>query len=241
MKTGSPFFLVLFFISAHLGYGQNKETKTTDLPHIDVSGFAEKEIIPDEIYIDFVIRERYQGRTKITIPEQEERLKTSLTAMGIDLSNLFLSDANADFIKINWQKKEVITRKEYTLKVSKADEVALVFQEFDKLDIWGASIAKVNHSKIDSLKKAIRILAIKDAKDKADYLLTAIGEETGKPLMVIENPQGFTVEDVKRLPGRSISFIGYDEPRPVYEEEVPEIQFKKIKLTCSMSVRFLVK
>lgn len=79
------------------------------------------------------------------------------------------------------EKERCVNKKEYTLKVKNAIELGRMFQELEKLEITDAFISKVNHSKIDSLRKEVRILAIKAAKDKADYLLTAIGEQTGKP------------------------------------------------------------
>jgi len=92
----------------------------------------------------------------VTIEEQEEKLKAAVKSLGIDLTNFYLSDANADCVKIRWQKKDVLTKKDYTLKVSNATSVGQVFQELEKLEITDASISKVSHSKIDSLGKEVR-------------------------------------------------------------------------------------
>ena len=88
---------------------------------------------------------------------REEKLKFALIEIELDMKNLFLADANADHVKVKWKTKDVLTKKDYLLKVTNATKVGQVFQQLDKLEITDAFITKVNHSKIDSLKKEIRI------------------------------------------------------------------------------------
>ncbi|MCG9910700.1 MAG: SIMPL domain-containing protein [Flavobacteriales bacterium] len=215
--------------------------KTENIPYIEVTGYAENEIIPDEIFIGFSLRERYEGRIKITISEQEEKLKSALEAIGIDLKNLFLSDVNAGYIKITWQKKDVLTKKDYTLKVGDASTLSLVFQEFEKLSISGAKISKVSHSNIENLKKDLRIKAIKIAKEKADYLLEAIGEQTGKPLIITESVnEAWTKIDIAKMPSRSVGEL-YLGGTPADLGDTKEIEFQKIKLTSTIYVKFSIK
>jgi uncharacterized protein len=234
---------VAFLLSTILIFGQTNTPKTETQPYIEVTGTAEKEVIPDEIYIGIIIRENYVNRVKVTIEEQEEKLKTAVKLLGIDLTNLYLSDANADYVKIRWQKKDVLTKKDYTLKVSTAATVGQVFLVLEKLEITDASISRVNHSKIDSLRKEVKILAIKAAKDKADYLLTAIGEQTGKPLIITENHQTIYREDIARMPVRNVNSIASTTGGvgSGFDEKDNEIQFQKIKLTSSIYVKFSIK
>jgi len=231
-----------FLLTAILTFGQTNNLKPEEQPYIEVTGTAEQEVTPDEIYIGIVIREKYVGKAKVTIEEQEEKLKAVVKSLGIDLTNLYLSDANADYVKIRWQKKDVLTKKDYILKVSNATTVGKVFQELEKLEITDALISKVSHSKIDSLKKEVRIMAIKAAKNKADYLLTAIGEQTGKPLIITENPQTIYRSEYQYLATRNVSSVastfvgGYQS-----KDKDNEIEFQKIKLTTSIYVKFLIK
>lgn len=232
-----------FFLTTMLTFGQDNSNKTEEKPYIEVNGTAEKEVTPDEIYIGIVIHEKYVNKVKVTIEEQEEKLKTVLKSLSIDLTNLYLSDANADFVKIRWQKKDVLTKKDYTLKVSTATTVGQVFLELEKLEITEAFISRVTHSKMDSLRKEVKILAIKAAKDKADYLLMAIGEQTGKPLVVKEN------EILPNRPLANVNVIGSRSSEAEYfvdgvkmkSEDNNEIQFKKIKIQTSIYVKFSIK
>lgn len=97
-------------------------------------------------------------------------------------------------------------------------------------------ISRVSYSKLDGLNKEIKIMAMKSAKDKADYLLAAIGEQTGKPLVVHE----------KEMLSRS------DNARSVRSDETEndlvkvkssdgEIQFQKIKIQATVYVKFSIK
>lgn len=224
-----------------LTFGQTTTTFTNEDPYIEVTGTAEKEVIPDEIYIGIIIREKYLNKVKVTIGEQEEKLKNTMQLLGIDMANLTLTDANADYVKIGWQNKDVLTKKDYTLKVSNATTVGQVFQELDKLEITDAFISSANHSKMDSLRKEIKIAAIKAAKNKADYLLTAIGEQTGKPLIIKETVENNSSSNVNFRGSRSNETYYLIDGIKVKGSDENEIQFQKIKIQSSIYVKFSIK
>ena len=218
-------------------------TKPEEIPYIEVTGTVIKEVIPDEIYIRIIIREKYINRTKVSIEEQEEKLKIVVKSIGIDLINLCLSEASSDYVKIRWQKKDVLTNKEYILRVSNATTVGQVFFELEKLDITEAIISKVNHTEMDILEKEVKIQAIKAAKDKADYLLTAIGEQTGKPLIIREdkfssNQMNYHLPIPQLLSNNSTYNEGGAKMKT---DENNEIQFKKINIHTSIYVKFSIK
>lgn len=209
-------------------------------PSISVEGLAEKEVVPNEIYIHILLREHQGGKEKVTIMQQEEKLRDAVHAIGVDIANLYLSDVDADFIRVKRKSSEVLTQKQYTLKVATAAQVGLLFQQLDRLEITDAGIARVSHSKLDSLKKEIKIAAVKSAKEKADYLLAAIGEQTGKPLYIYEMENAFMpmVSADASMP-RTFEIANVRDD--VSEGATPELQFKKIKLEARISVRFAIK
>lgn len=231
MKMFKSFTILLLLMAAVSVFGQ-------DTSYIEVTGTAEKEVIPDEIYIAITIRERFEGKVKISIEKQELDLKDALKSIGVSIENLFLSDANADYIRVKRSKKNVISSTEYILKVGDALTVGKVFEKLDALNIYGSYIAKVNHSKILEYKKEVRIMAIKAAKEKADYLLEAIGEETGKALKVNELNQNMGYANTS-LNSRSMGHSTHKEKKEGSDEVV--IQFKKIKLRASIYVKFEIK
>jgi uncharacterized protein len=243
MKLMKLLFAFLLITNTFKVQGQNQNT-TDEKPFIEVSGIAEQEIVPDQIYISIIIREKYVNKEKVTIEIQEEKLKTLLKEINIPISNLYLSDANADFVKVKFRTKDVLTKKDYTLKVSSATAVGQVFQQLENLEINDANVFKVSHSKIDSLRKEIRIAAIKAAKTKADYLLNAIGEQAGKPLIVRENIIGNYEYNYNRNSNSNTRISSYQNARFLDDDKATdneEIQFSKIKIQSSIYVKFLIK
>jgi len=243
MKIAKLIFLTIFTSISFINYGQVNMPTKDEIPIIEVMGTAELEIIPDEIFISIIIREKYVNRTKVNIEEQEEKLKSALKSIGVDLTNLFIADVNADYVRVRWQKKDVLTQKDYTLKVADAKTLGLVFQELEKLEINDAFISRINHTKIDSLKKEVKIMAIKAAKEKADYLLDAIGEKTGKALWIKENDIPTILKNMPgvfpktSVSGRNIHQV--DGVKIINEND--EIEFQKIKLNSSIYAKFSIK
>ncbi len=238
MKSLKTISILLLTSISSMVLGQTTENTNIEKAYIEVTGTAEKEVSPDEIYISITIKEREQGREKITIEKQEEELKKAIINIGIPLENLSLSDANADYIRVKLIKKEVISQSEYLLKVKDAKTVALVFKELDNLKILEAYISKVSHSEIENLNKEVKVMAIKSAKEKADYLLNAIEEETGKPLIIREN-------SFSNLSALTANTRGpRNQSTPLYvdgKKSKQHIQFKKIKLSSSIYVKFSIK
>lgn len=206
-----------------------------NLPFIEVTGIAEKEIIPNEIYISIALEERYDGKKNITLEEQEKSLKKGLLEIGIDLSQLSLSNANSDYIHVKWRKKDAINRAEYQILVTDAEAVGKVFQKLDELDIQNAHIAKVDHSNIENIKRETRIIAIKDAKEKANDLLTAIGESTGQALLVRENNFDYRPMITRNLNYNQEAGLSYAKVGPA------PIEFQKLKINASVFVKFAIK
>ncbi len=230
--------LSLLFLTCILcAFGQDNQP-----PFIEVTGAAEMEVIPDEIYIAITIREDDEGRVKRSVEEQEKDLKNAIIELGISLENLELTDANANYIHVKWKKKKAISRTDYRLKVSSAEEVVGVFEKLDELKIKSGRIVKVSHSKIKEFEKEIRVKAIKNAKEKADYLLEAIGQRTGKAQVVNENNfvNSFRENNsnIRRSVGDAVEF--YVEGLSGYQHGKfkSSIQFQKIKLKASVFVKF---
>lgn len=207
-------------------------------PNIEVVGVGELEIVPNEIYISFTLKERMDGRNKITIEDQEKELKRQLQKAGFDLANLSLSDASAGFVPVRRKKQEVLTSKNYIIKVATTTEVADVFDVLDTVEALNADITRVAHSEIEKYRKEVKMIAVKAAKEKAGYLLEAIGETVGKPLMIQERE---TYDDVMPMANYRMKAMGAMADSEMAPVELPELSFQKIKLKYSVFARFEIK
>ncbi|MBK8365295.1 MAG: SIMPL domain-containing protein [Bacteroidetes bacterium] len=178
--------LAFLFIVVVKTNGQNVIATTSEINYIDAIGSADTLITPDKIFIEITVRERYEGRTKVTIDSLEDLLKSTLIKIGMELKNLTLADANGDLVRIKWKKQDVLTSKNYSLMVSSASEVSKVYEELSKLKIQELSIEKVEHSKIEEFKKLIKIKAVQESKETATYMLASIGNTIGKTIRIEE-------------------------------------------------------
>jgi uncharacterized protein YggE len=231
--------LGLLFLT-QISFGQT-HTNIDQKPYIEVTGYTEKKIVPDEIYLSITIKERESGRDKITVDQQEKDLIQALTDLNIPLELLTVADAQADYIRVKWTKKDVISQSEYELKLSTAQQVADVFEKLDEMKIDNAFISKVSHSKIKEYRKEVEIQTIKNAKSKADYLLAAIGQETGTALIINErslNSDDYYIDGVNVRGARGLASVQYIVPK---SKSMGTIQFKKIKLESTIYVKFEIK
>jgi len=210
---------------------QGKET-----PYIEVVGNGEMEIIPDQIYISFTLKERMDGKTKILIEDQEKEMKKKLMKLNIDLKDLQLADASSDYIRIKRKKNDVIASKDYILKVSSTGTLAQVFEVLDELDAFNAGIQRVDHSDIKKFRQEVKMMAVKDAKEKAGYLLSAIGETVGKPLFIQERESFDEFQPMRKAVMMNMAM----DAAPA-EEALPELSFQKIKLKYAVFARFAIK
>ena len=224
------------FLWASLGYAQtinNNEPK----PYIEVTGTSETEISPDEIFITITLLERSENKEKVSIEKQEKELKQEIKDLGIDLSNLVLSDANADYQRLRKSKKDVIISKTFILKVGTADMLGKVYERLDKINAYDAYISKISNSKMDQYKKENQIKAIKAAKDKVEYLLAAINAK-GKVIQITEtdnNTYQPYQNNMYRVATKSMANVVSMDAESAPETE---IGFKKIKISNAFFVRY---
>jgi len=214
-------------------------------PFIEITGTSETDITPDEIFITITLQEKGDSKER-SIEKQEEDLKSNLKELNIELNNLMLSTANADFRKIKAFKKDVVTSKSFLLKVNSADMVDKVYKRLDKINVFDAYISKLNHSKITELTAENREKAVIAAKKKAQTLAMAVGNNIGAPISIIES-----VNTVDASPfnnnynyygGRYASNAAQSFSSPEFSENTgDDISFKKIKLRSSFLVRYELK
>ncbi len=224
--------LAVLLMSSIFSFGQEtqNENNQNEKPFIEVVGTATKLVTPDKIFISIILTDKTIGKEAYTIEKQEEKLKTAIKGLNIDLKNLYLSDSNSEITRYKKRETGIKLSKEYTLIVKNAEEVSLVFKELNKIEIKEASIEKAESSDIINIRKEVRIEAIKAAKEKATYLLTAIGEQLDKPLIIREeNVQPYRANLATNV------YSNYDSSK------TEEISFEKIEVKFSYYVKYAIK
>jgi uncharacterized protein len=220
--------------------GQSDKTNLTERV-IEVTGTAEMLINPNEYTFDIILNERFENKEKITIDKQEAKLKEELASIGIDIQkDLTITNVSSVFTTQK-RKKDVLGSKEYTLKVYDLTKIEKLQQIADKLDFGKLDLARATHTELAKFRKETKMEAIKAAKLKAEYMLEAIGETIGKPVLIQEIVGDSDYQSyLNRMQGGAIS----SNSMVMMREEMRSgetLSFSKIQLKYSVLARFEIK
>ena len=151
--------------------------------YIQVNGRAEREIAPDEFYLQIVINER-DSKGKVSVESQQRDMIAALKRLGVNVEKqLKVANLSSEFFKKN---TSVATAK-YQLQLGSSAEVGKVWQALDGLGISNVSILKVSHSQLERYKSEVRVEAMRNAKQNAATLAEAIGQTIGKCFYVYDS------------------------------------------------------
>lgn len=219
--------LLAIFIISFTAISQVEQTNNSK-PFIEVNGTAQKEVIPDKIYISILLTEKTTNNEDFSIQIQEDKLKEIIKKNNIEMKNLFLSDVMSEVTKNKKKDTGIKLTREYTLILKNAEEVTKIFKDLTDISIKEISIRKTEYSQIENVRKEVREKAIVAAKEKAEYLLLAIGEQIGKPL---------EIKEIEEKPYRNLnsnSFI-------TSENDSSETSFEKIIVKYSYYIKYSIK
>ena len=214
--------LVLFLGTLALGMAQSKENDFLDQPYIEVTGTAMMEVVPDEIYVKIILREKDQ-RGKTELEQQEKKLFQTLQKVGIDVKK-DLAVRNRYKLKSGAMK----LRKEYVLLLHDVNTLDRVFAGLEQMGGVEAEVERVDHSQIEKLRREVKEDAIKVAKEKATGLAAAIGQSIKEAIYIREEHWG-------GMAAQYMSNVALDAGRGSADAGV---DFEKIKLQGTVLVRF---
>jgi uncharacterized protein YggE len=153
---------------------------------IEVSGTAERMVIPDQLTFRITLAERMSARSKVTIEQQETQLRTELEKIGVDVSkDLSIYDISARYVRQR-RLKDVLARQDYRLVIRDLNKVAPLQDLADRINVSSLDPVIAENTRIDDIRRELRIEAIKAAKTKAEYLMLAIGGKVGSAIFVKE-------------------------------------------------------
>ncbi len=208
-----------------------QEKNFIDQNYIEITARAEKEVAPDEIYLNITISEQ-DNRSK-TLEKKERDMFKKLTALGIDLEkDMQIQDISTLLQKYLLKKNAVLTSKSYTLKIRSTDVLVKVFQELESLEIPDVTIAKTSLSNTDQVRRDVMISAAENAKESAQRLVTTLGRKLGNVIFIqcYDNNPRMIKSNVMEM--RSAVYAA-DE---AFKE--PVLEFEKIRFDQSVFVRF---
>lgn len=206
---------------------------------IEVNGSAEVEITPDEIYFNISLREYLKGKNKVEISTLEKQLQKAVQDAGIPKSDFTIENVYGNNYEI-WRKKkdpqEFMARKQYRLKLNRLDKINEILGAVDAEGIESARIASYSSSKIEAYRKEVKIKALQAAKEKAEYMLAAIGNKIDGVLEVQEIGMD-NYPDVRPLMANAYMKAG----NAAADDVNSDIDFKTIKIRAEVRASFGIK
>jgi uncharacterized protein YggE len=205
---------------------------------ISVSGTAETEITPDIIYLSISLKEYLKdnnSKKKVDITTLENQLYNAVVKAGIPKENLMINNLSSYNIAVEKKKNpDFLVSKQYRLKVTDLNKWNAIMAAIDPKGIAYTNIDSYDHSKIEELRKELKIKALLAARDKASYLLEALGNKI------------YRVIDIQEVNNDVFPQANYRTNVMMMKssadmEAAPEIDFKKIKLTSVVNTVFEIK
>lgn len=216
---------------------------------ISVTGSAEMDVIPDEIYVQVDLREyKKKGEEKTELDKIKTEFLASCKAVGIADSNIAVASYDGYNMANIWRRRkkdpELLSSIAYQIKFTNTRLIDDLVNRLDDEATNNFSIIKTSHSKIIEYRKQLKIMAVKAAKEKALYLSESVNEQLGQAITIAE-PEEYTNSDVQA--GRYKSNVGLYEKVTVKGAMDPYgindygIDYRKIKLRFEVKVLYALK
>lgn len=211
---------------------------------IEVAGFAEIEVIPDELYFNISLREYFNDeknqKDKVVITTLEKQLLKAIAEAGLPKESLSVSGVGGYQNYTDKKKKPAtfLESKQYELKVDRADKLDGILSKVESRGVQYANIARVDHSKKEEFKKTVKISALKAAKDKATYLLEAVDQKLGQVLEIREVEDNINYPQPMFAKANVRMYAAAESADAVQDSDV---QYQKIKISYRMQAAFEIK
>jgi uncharacterized protein len=202
---------------------------------IEVTGTAQQEIDPNEIYVTLRLREFEENKQKTTLEKIDNDFFDAIKAAGIDRKRVELADAGSKLSNLGRKQKDAFREKTYQIKLTSAAELEKLVEKLEPVKVDLFDVTRISHSDIVKLRLDLKVKALQAAKVKAETLMKGIGAEVGKPLMVRE----FDVEPYQPVMNMKANYMVRSDEAAAPAED--PIAFKKIKLQAQVTAQFEIK
>ncbi|MDZ4824713.1 MAG: SIMPL domain-containing protein [Flavobacteriales bacterium] len=242
MKTKTIIQLLTVCLSPVFISCDNDRSEMESLKKIEVTGSAEMEFVPNEIYMTFTLKEYLDAANqKVKLESVKADFLTQCKAAGVADSNIsiagYTGNERWDYYWYKRKKEpDFMASIAYSIKVSSPEKLDVIVGGLNDNAIDNFYISKTSHSDIEQLRKEVKTKALMASKTKADYLAKSIGEEVGKTLLIQEiedSYQGYYANE-RNSNMMANQSLGMDE-----SSSSPD--FQKMKLRYEMRVEFRLK
>jgi uncharacterized protein YggE len=158
--------IILLSILPLFGYGQTNNNDKL----VTVVGIAELEINPDLITLSMTVRETENIKKESDIVILENKFQNFLKSLGIDKDSFSIDRFYAREQSTMTGPAKFKQDKTYRLIIPKATLLDTIVTKCFELGMENVIVAKIDHSKIDSLRNVLLTQALSSARNKAEII-----------------------------------------------------------------------
>ena len=212
---------------------------------ISVTGSAAMEIVPDQIFVNIVIREyQKKGESKKELETLKTDFLAKCNAAGIADSNISVASYTGfnNYYQLRKKRRkdpDMYASITYQVIFSSTKQMDDLVDKLDDEATQSFDVVTASHSRMTEFRKQLKIQAVKAAKDKAIYLTEAIGEKLGAAITVKEPEEPSFSDNNYRATNLANSISQYN-----YKfdgDKSIEIVFKNIIFFFEVSVIFALQ
>ncbi len=210
---------------------------------ITVSGSAEMEVTPDEIYVQVYLKEyEKKGGGKIGIDKIRQDFLTAVRTLGLPDTAVTVSRYDANNYNPWWRKKnkkeELYASITYQVTLRNTAQIDRLVDLLDDNATQNFYISRTSHSKLEEFRRNLKIQAVKAAKEKAQYLAGAVDEKVGVAVTINEPGEYYQpyYGDMAASNMRMKAEVAQSAA-----PEQPQADFKKMKMRYEVTVVFELK
>jgi uncharacterized protein YggE len=227
---------LLLFLITTTSYAQavtNPYPKT-----ITVTGSAEMEVTPNEIYVQVDLKEyEKKGGVKVSIDKIKADFLTAAKSIGIADTAITITQYDGfngnPWLRKKAKKDELYASITYNVKIKDSKQLDDLVSKLDDNATQNFFIQRTSHSQLADFRKKLKIEAVKAAKEKAQYLASAVDEKIGVAVTINEPTEYYVPYYNMRVSNSMLK----TESAPV-ANDVAAPDFKKIKLKYDVTVVF---
>jgi uncharacterized protein len=218
-------------------------TEKDVVKHIEVTGSAEMEMVPDIICFSISLKEYFKdeknNKDKVTIDIIEKQLVKAVAEAGLAKESLVIGGISGfrDYQGPRKKPANFTQSKQYELTLTDLKKIDNILSKIDDKAIQYTNVLRAEHSKIAVYRKEIKTKALQMAKEKAIYLLEGIGEKIGDPIEINE------VDDYSSYPVYAAQSNMRMKGAADMAEAAPDsdLEYQKIKISYKMRAVFKIK
>ena len=161
------------------------KAQTESLPYIDISTTVEREVTPNELYLQITIREKdYKG--KKSLEQMQESMIGALKANRIDIAECLTLNYMGSEVGYKSFSKSIKSQTEatYMLRLNNIAIMQSVIVALEERQISDIELVRTRYTGEKELKNEMGIEAMQQAKTEAQMLAGAIGQEAGKAITI---------------------------------------------------------